>query len=178
MNIEKINYRLLNKLDKNLYRKIRLDCLENFPENFGTTYKEELNKKSLKFDEALDQVDPPNFIFGAFHDSNLIGICGFFQQQRLKTKHQGDISQMYIDPHFSRQGIGTKLLKLTVNKEFEIKTIDQILLGVMNNNDRAISAYKKIGFTQCGLIENYFKKDGKCWSQLFMILTKENYESH
>ena len=175
MPIKMINYKLLKVEDKNLYRQIRLDCLKMFPDNFGSTYDEELNKKSLKFDESLEYTDSSNFIFGAFDNYNLIGICGFTQENKLKTIHQGEITQMYVNPSFGRQGIGTTLLKLTIDKAFGTKSVEQILLGVLYSNEEAISVYKKFGFKQCGLIENYFKQGDKYWTKLFMILTKDKY---
>ena len=175
MTTQNIIYRLLIAEDKNLYRQIRLQCLQNAPENFGITYDEELHKKSLKFDEALENPNSPNFIFGAFDNAELIGICGFTQQDRIKTQHQGDISQLYVTPAYTGKGIGKSLLRNTISKAFEIKSLEQILLAVMSENEAAISSYKKLGFVQYGLMENYFKQGENYWSQFFMVLRKENY---
>ena len=175
MTTQNINYRLLTEADKNLYREIRLDCLRKYPDNFGSTYSEEINKESLKFDEAMHNNTSANFICGAFFNFNLVGICGFSRDNRLKTMHQGEISQMYVNPDFGRQGIGTSLLNFTINKAFDTNTIELILLGVVSVNTIAISAYKKLGFIQCGLIENYFKYGDKYLTQVLMSLTKEKY---
>ncbi|MEO5991347.1 MAG: GNAT family protein [Ferruginibacter sp.] len=175
MTTQNITYRLLQVVDKNLYRQIRLKCLQNAPENFGITYKEELNKKSLKFDEAIDNPNSPNFIYGAFDNAELIGICGFTLHDRLKKLNQGDISQFYVTSAYTGKGIGNSLLRNTINKAFNNLSLEQILLAVMSENEAAISFYKKLGFVKYGLIENYFKQGEKYWSQLFMVLKKENY---
>ncbi len=170
-----IRYRSLQPSEREKYRAIRLECLKNFPDNFGTTWEEESKAASLKLDKALTANNTHDFIYGAFHNETLIGICGFLQQERLKTKHRGEIIQMYVIPSFSGQGIGTDLLKHSIEKAFENEIIEQILLGVVYTNERAVATYKKLGFVQYGMLEHYFKMDGQSWPQLFMVLERKNY---
>ena len=166
-----ISYRLLTSQDYSLYRKIRLSCLKNFPDNFGTTYEEESDQEIKNFASPESNY----FIYGAFDDDELIGICAFFREQRLKTRHRGDIRQVYIDPAYSGLGIARALLKITIEKAFEEKEIEQITLSVVSENQKAVSLYKQFGFVQYGFIEDYFKKDDLSTSQIFMILTRKNY---
>lgn len=173
----KINYRLLEAHDLDNYRHLRLECLKHHPDNFGTTYEEELNAKALKFDKALIEKHPHDFLFGAFENDLLIGICGFVQQPRVKTKHMGEVIQMYVNASYSGQGIGSRLLKLTVAKAFENPLIDQVLLSVIFSNEKAVTTYKNIGFVQYGKLENYFKQEPNSWTQLFMVLTREVYSA-
>lgn len=175
MHANKIHFRLLKEEDKLLYREIRLESLLKFPENFGTTYDEEFKKKVPPFEEDLKYSDSSDFIFGAFDNSKLIGICRFTQEKKLKRLHEGLISQVYIIPSFEGQGIASTLLKLSIGKAFHSSEIEQILLGVVDSNPAAISIYKKVGFRQYGIIKNYFKQGDEYWTQIFMILTKEEY---
>lgn len=172
---KRIDFRLLKADDLNSYRQIRLDCLRLYPDNFGTTYDEEVNAASLKFDKALLQTDTHAFLFGAFQDENLIGICGFVQENRTKTNHRGEINQMFVKPAFAGQGIGSKLLQLTIDKAFTNTCIEQIILGAVHTNKTAVKLYGRLGFVQYGMLENYFKQNDRYWTQISMILTKENY---
>src|SRR5512143_3165185 len=108
-----INFRLLDSKDRESYRQIRLECLTNYPEFFGDTYEEEINAHTLRFDKALRSSDSVSFLMGAFSDDSLIGISGFIQDGRMKASHRGDLVQVYIDPSFSRHGIGSELVRLT-----------------------------------------------------------------
>ena len=171
-----INYRLLNAVDIESYRKLRLACLKNHPGNFGTTYEEALLDGCSKFTKVLATNNSNDFMFGAFSNDKLIGICGFVQQGRIKTNHHGEIAQMYVDPAFAGKGTGTILLKHAIEKAFENKAIDQVLLSVVYSNEKAVATYKKIGFTEYGKLENYFKENGRSWTQLFMVLTRANYK--
>lgn len=172
-----INFRLLDSKDRESYRQIRLECLTNYPEFFGDTYEEEINAPVLKFDKALRSNDRNSFLMGAYSDDSLIGICGFIQDGRMKTSHRGDLVQVYIDPSFSRHGIGSELLALTIAKVFENSFIDQILLSVVNTNEKAINLYKKYGFVQYAILENYFKTGNMRWAQVFMVLTRERFST-
>ena len=67
MNLE-ITYRNLNFTDKEKYREIRLECLKNYPQNFGTLYEDEINSNSLKFDKVILQNHETDFLFGAFKE--------------------------------------------------------------------------------------------------------------
>ncbi len=53
--------------------------------------------------------------------------------------------------------------------------IDQILSSAVYINNKAVCLYKKLGFYQYGIIENYFKLGDRSWPQIFMVLTRETY---
>lgn len=170
-----IEFRILTANDINLYREIRLDCLQNYPDNFGTLFENEVEAKTLKFDNVLRQEKSQSFLYGAFIKKNLIGICGFTREDRIKTNHRGEINQMYVRNEFAGHKIGTQLLKFTLEKAFTDKNLELIELGVVNNNQKAIKIYSNFGFVQFGQLEKYFKYNDKYWAFTFMSLTKENY---
>ena len=171
MNLE-ITYRILNFTDKEKYRTIRLECLKNHPQNFGTLYEDEINSNSLKFDNIISQNHETDFLLGAFIEEKLIGICGNIQEDRVKTKHISEISQMYVSPEFGGNGIATKLLNLTIEKVFSPNLVEQIILGVVKSNTQAIKLYEKAGFVQYGILENYYKLKNNFETMVFMVLTR------
>lgn len=172
-----IEYKLLTADDINQYRQIRLECLKENPDFFGTSYDDEVNAKSLKFDKALQQNSQTDFLYGAFQGDTLVGICGFTQEDRKKTNHRGDISQMFVKKSLAGQGIGTQLLSLTLDKAFNKNHIELIILGVVDTNKNAINVYNKLGFTQFGFIENYFKQSDGYRGFVFMALSMIDYVS-
>lgn len=169
-----IMYRLLTVNDAERYHRIRMECLRSHPGNFGDSYEEQLNIKATRFTKELTEKDSESFWYGAFHGNVLIGITGFIQQKRSKTKHRGDLVQVYVNPHYTHRGIGRALIKLTLDKAFNTATIEHILLSVVYSNDKAIALYKDFGFVQYGFIENYFKSNNVYSAQVFMVLSRYN----
>ena len=171
----KIIYRILKEEDINAYREIRLDCLRNHPDSFGSLYEIEMNSNELKFDKILRLKTNQSFLFGAFIQEELIAICGFTREERIKTKHRGKISHMYVKPVFEGKGIGKGILKNTLDEAFADDTLEIIDLGVVKSNEKAIRLYTSFGFEKYGQFEKYFKYKNNYWSFIFMDLKRENY---
>jgi RimJ/RimL family protein N-acetyltransferase len=170
---DKIIYRKLGLQELEQYHYIRLDCLKNFPQNFGTLHEEELESSSFKFDKIITENHSSDFLMGAYKNKNLIGICGFIQEKRNKTKHIGEVSGMYVKPEYNGQHIGSELLKETIKISFENPEIEQIVLAVVDKNQVAKNLYKKNGFVEYGRLNNYFKHDGEYETQVFMTLSRQ-----
>jgi ribosomal protein S18 acetylase RimI-like enzyme len=168
-----ITYKTLSSSHLDKYRAIRLECLKNYPQNFGSLYEDELQSTQLKFDKIITEDNGTDFLYGAFDEENLVGICGCIQEKRTKTKHIAEISQMYVSPTYNGKGIATKLMENVMEKAFSNNDTEQIILAVSNSNDAAIHLYKKLGFVQYGFLENYMKYEGNYVSQVFMALKRK-----
>jgi ribosomal protein S18 acetylase RimI-like enzyme len=118
-------------------------------------------------------------MFGAFApDGNLIGIVGFIRGNREKTRHRGEVVQMYVDPKFGGQGIGSRLLRELINAAFKLKDMESLELTVVANNTSAVKLYEKLGFKVFGVQKNYFKAGDKYWNQMFMQLLREDFSAN
>jgi RimJ/RimL family protein N-acetyltransferase len=171
-----ITYKTLSTLHIDEYRAIRLECLKNYPQNFGSLYEDEVQSAQLKFDKIISEDNGTDFLYGAFDEEKLVGICGCIKENRVKTKHTAEISHMYLKKEYGGKGIATELLKLSIEKIFSNVVTEQIILGVVASNLQAIKLYKAIGFGQYGFFENYYKFDNKYESLVMMILKKYKYE--
>jgi len=165
-----MHFRKLTPADSPLYRKVRLECLLTFPDNFGSTYEEESSQHELKFEKILREVDPNSFLAGAFDGDSLIGLCGFYREGRKKTRHRGEIVQMYIHPDYANKSLGTGLLKYTIEKALENPEVEQLILSLVLQNEKAGRVYEKLGFREYGRLTNYFKSGTQYWDQRFMVL--------
>lgn len=173
--MEQIQYRQLIATNYIDYRRVRLSCLAQYPDNFGTTYEEEFDSQSLKLDKAINAADNNNFAFGAFSaDGKMIGICGFITTPGVMKQHRGEIVQLFVETHYARQGIGKKLLQQVINKAFANKQTEQIVLGVIYTNENAVNLYKQMGFIEYGRLEKYFKTATKYFTQSFLCLVRKN----
>jgi RimJ/RimL family protein N-acetyltransferase len=167
-----IVFKVLTSNDIEAYKKIRLNCLTKFPDNFGTTAWEELASYPNKFINIVNFPCSDGFIYGAFWLDELVGICGFIKEGREKTAHRGEIVQVYLEPEYWGKGIGEKLLQLTIGKAFECRETDQLTLSAVKTNAKATSLYEKAGFKTYGVLDNYFKNENHSWSQVFMCLKR------
>lgn len=164
-----IEYRLLGPTDTTIYRKIRLECLKAYPTHFGSSFEEEQSKSQLAYEIYLEKEDPDNFIFGAFDGKTCVGICAFHREPREKTRHRGELIQMYVASGYQKHGLGKELIARLVNRAFTSLGIEQIVLGVINTNLSAIHVYEKMGFREYGLIPKYFKMGKGYLDQKLMI---------
>jgi RimJ/RimL family protein N-acetyltransferase len=168
-----ISYRILQVADLDKYKAIRHRCLKEYPDNFGTTLEEELQSKFPKLEPAIKGIDKDSFTFGAFDGDNLVGICGFLREPRTKTKHRGEVIQMYVDTAYAGKEIGKALLKHTIDKAFQNPAIEQITLSLVYGNEKAEKLYKQLGFVEYGRLANFFKAGDKYTTQLFMVLNRK-----
>src|SRR6266545_1360909 len=85
--------RKLHPGESSIYREVRLACMKNATENFGTTYEEESSNPKLKFETFIENGSEDDFMFGAFDDERLICITGFHRMDRQRTRHRGEVVQ-------------------------------------------------------------------------------------
>lgn len=171
----KLTFRKLIATESTNYRSIRLECLQQFPEYFGSTFEEENAQAELIFEKYIIEENPDHFMTGAFDADNLIGICGFDRQTRNKTMHRGEIVQMYVKAEYANKKVGYNLLIKTITHAFTNSEIDQVTLSFVEGNTSAKKLYENIGFISYGKIERYFKLGNSYSNQCFMILERVGY---
>ncbi|MGJ8594194.1 MAG: GNAT family N-acetyltransferase [Aquaticitalea sp.] len=158
------------------YRELRLECLKNYPQYFSTNYADELTKEKLYFQSFIEQSDTDNFVIGAFDGQTLIGISGFKRHEAKKTEHAGIVVQVYVNPEYQGNTIGTDMIKATLDAAFKIEGIEQIEIGVISTNENAEKIYTKMGFEVFGLHKNYLKIDHHYYDHKMMMVFKNTYK--
>ena len=158
-----------------VYREVRLACLKNVPQYFGSTYEEEVLNPKFQFETFIENESPDHVMFGAFDDEQLVGITGFNRMARQRAMHRGEIVQVYVDSNYRGQNIGEKLIRHTLEYAFTLNGIEQVQLSVIASNQSAIRLYEKIGFRTFGVQPRYFKMGDTYLDQQFMQLFKRDY---
>src|ERR1051325_3566939 len=123
--------RKLQPSESSIYRKIRLDCLKNAPNNFGSTYEEEVLNPKLRFETYIEINTADHVMFGAFDEDRLIGIAGFNRMARQRAMHRGEVVQVYVDSNYRGQNIGEKLIRAVLDYAFRLDGIEQVQLSVI-----------------------------------------------
>ena len=91
-----IIYRRLKPTESLIYRELRLECLKNHPESFGSSYESQATLSQLAYEKFIKESNPQQFVVGAFAQDQLIGICAFAQELKTKRAHEGTIIQVYV----------------------------------------------------------------------------------
>jgi len=165
-----IVYRKLQPGDSGIYREIRLESLKNDPDGFGSSYEDEVKAAKLGYETYIEEQTAGRFVFGAFDDEKLIGICGYYQETSKKIRHRGTIIQMYVNRNYRGQKIGRTLLEKTIAEAFANKEVELLVLGVVTENKSAHFIYEQAGFKEYGLLRNLLKEGDKYFDERLMVL--------
>jgi ribosomal protein S18 acetylase RimI-like enzyme len=123
-------------------RALRLAALKDTPDAFGAKYEDEVNKPISEWQGRLKNT---NWCFVVADGVDI----GLLAVDRAEKDRNSDcwLSSWWIRDEFRGSGIPKLMLnwleQLCIEKNWE-----KIGLGVWPDNLRAISAYKKLGFTE------------------------------
>ena len=170
-----IAYRRLKRGDEEAYRRVHLESLKTFPDNFGTLYEDQIKVQKLQFEEFIKTGTVGSFVFGAFADNELIGIAGFKRGDRPKTQHRGEIVHVFVNPDFQGQKVGESLVREVIEAAFALPGVESLELSAVADNSSAQMLYEGFGFETYGIRRGYFKSGERYWDQRFMQLFKERY---
>ncbi len=101
--------------------------------------------------KSIDEYIHIGTLIGIFDKETCIGICHYSDFEDNKAS----INNVSLSEGYQGKGIGTKLLKYTVEHIFT-KGFDSIVLGTGNSSIRNIAFYQKNGFDLTELWYNYF----------------------
>ena len=161
-----MTYRTLNPKDYPAYDALRGMSLDAVPEAFGSTNQEEIPHRKSRFESNVNH--QYSFIMGAFDGGELLGMVGFLRFEKIKMQHRGIIWGMFVKPEIQGRGIGSKLMKNTLEKATQIDGLQKINLDVNAENPAAIRLYEKMGFIAFGTDKNALLVDGKMYDVVMM----------
>lgn len=162
--------RLLTPADAAIFREIRLRALREDPVAF-TNSVEEFSPQPLDKIAARFRSDPAeNFMLGAFHARQLVGLVGFYREAALKQRHKGSIISMYVAPEVRGQGLGRALLREAIRRVRQIQGVETLLLGVMVSQTAARKLYESLGFVVYGREVRATKVGEHYYDEEFMSL--------
>jgi ribosomal protein S18 acetylase RimI-like enzyme len=158
-----IAVRRLQPEDVAAYRAIRLEALERHPEAFGSTLEAESAKPLDWFAERLGR----NAVFGAFRQSDLIGVAGFFAFTGAKERHKGVLWGMYVRESERGTGAGKALVEAVIQHASE--HVELLQLSVVRDNHAARRLYAALGFTEYGIEEHALKQGADYFDEVLMV---------
>lgn len=156
--------RLLTLDDWQIWRSLRLEALQNSPESLASSYEEEMKYSQEEWKNKLIKSN----VFGAFVNNKLIAGAGFYNLNRLKTMHRGDLFAMYVTPKYRGQGIASQLIEVVINHAKS--RVIQLHLSCVTNNESAVKLYQKYGFRIYGIEPRSLKIDDNFFDEYLMLL--------
>lgn len=166
------------------FRKVTIDDIQPFFEftkyifNHLTDYTIDLptefsNDIELEKKQISKFSSPTNLLLGAFYKNKLIGVLDFISNKRDRINHWGKFG-ISLHADFQNFGIGTQMINMMIEWAKQNGQTKMICLSVHEDNTRAIHLYKKLGFTEYGLLKNCIKNmDGRFTNSVEMFLAIE-----
>ena len=148
--------------------RLRLQALDSAPEAFGESLEEHLQLPIEAFAGRIQSGD--NFVVGAFSDSVLVGMAGFYRDLRLKRRHRGHIWGMFVAPSSRRQGVAAALLQEVLSNARRIPGLRCVLLSVTSTQPSARKLYTNAGFRPFGIEREALLVGGSYLDEEHMML--------
>ena len=148
-----------------------------FPESvFKSMESGEIVNKMIKSFAKHQIYNPNQFSYVAEVDGKMIGLMSgtyLSKYEHFSKEDYAELQCLYIHPDYQHKGLGKKFFDVFVG-EIKKKDIKKFVIGVLQDNKQARSAYEKWG----GKLDSYsqpFIKEGKEYAEVFYTfnLTQE-----
>ena len=172
VNGEGVDVRELTGDDADDFRRLRLRALREHPDAFGSSYEAESAAPVEAAAERLrlNAESRDSFTLGAYRGEALVGMVGFYQETREKTRHRGTIWGMYVPSEEQGKGIGRTLLGRALELARALPGLEQVELQVVTRNRRARDLYASFGFATYGTEPRALFVEGEYLDEEHMVL--------
>ncbi|MDD2363510.1 MAG: GNAT family N-acetyltransferase [Eubacteriales bacterium] len=106
--------------------------------------------------------------FLALDGADIVGNANIQSYARERMQHRANIALSVKMSHWE-QGIGSALMRQMIGFARSLE-VELITLEVLSENKRAIALYKKFGFEQFGVLDRFYKLEGKYYAADYMKL--------
>lgn len=148
------------------YKELRLECLLNEPEAFGSSYEKSSQKNDADWKAEFE--DPGSFIMVVSDAGQIVAMVGAYQEAKVKMKHMAYIWGVYVRKSYRGRGIGKKLMETALDFLAKNKEIEKVDLNVNTEQLSAVRLYEKLGFTIAGTLHKELKVAGKYYDEYMM----------
>ncbi len=144
------------------YRALRLEALKKEPIAFGSHYDEEKNFSEDVWRRRIGDA------FFALSEDKPIGMIVYIRENKIKTKHIGNIFGVYVTRKYRGQGVGKKLMDTVLTQAQKTEDAVKIKLSVNPEQKAAVKLYQSCGFKIVGQLKKELFVEGKFYDELVM----------
>jgi ribosomal protein S18 acetylase RimI-like enzyme len=156
--------RRLKATDAAAYHALRLEGFERHPLQFRVAPEDE---RALSL-EAVGARLEGTFVAGAFDSDGLVGVGGLTRFQGAKLRHRALLWGMYVRERARGGGLADELMRVLL-AEGRSRGIEQVILTVAAENDRARRLYERWGFSVYGVEPHAIKVDHGYLDEALMV---------
>jgi RimJ/RimL family protein N-acetyltransferase len=168
-----ITFRRLAAADASLYRELRLECLREFPYNFGTDYASQLALPKLYMEAQIEAGNADLFAVGAFDGDKLVGIAGLSRDAAPHRRHIALVIQVYVQAAYSGRRVGLRLMQALKTEAWSLDGLEQLTLEVVTSSPQAIYMYGQAGFEQMGFHKDFLKIGDRYEDAVLMVCFRD-----
>jgi ribosomal protein S18 acetylase RimI-like enzyme len=139
------------------------DFIPRNPDEYKLTFGEQkaLIRSFLEEENSL--------LLVAVKGEQILGNIDLTGNLRETMRHTAVIG-MGILKEWRNSGLGTELMKLSINWAKTNPILELLCLQVYAENELGVALYKKSGFEENGRIEHFFKQNGRYYDNVMMHL--------
>ena len=106
-------------------------------------------------------------------DDRVVGTVQFHEENEPDYRHAG--LDIFLDAEHQRKGLGSDALRTLARYLFEVRGHHRLTIDPSAANERAIRAYRRIGFRSIGVMRRYERgADGTFHDGLLMDLLEDD----
>jgi RimJ/RimL family protein N-acetyltransferase len=162
--------RRLTESDAEAMWNLRRNALEGSPGSFGESVEEHQRTSVADFAERLRSGGSESFVFGAFENSTLIGMAGFYRERHAKRRHKGHVWGVFVYPEYRGHGVAKAMMSSLIAAARPLPGLVSISLSVTSAEEPARRLYLSLGFRPFGLEPRALQVDGTYLDELHMTL--------
>ncbi|KIN63408.1 Histone acetyltransferase HPA2 and related acetyltransferase [Sulfitobacter noctilucicola] len=148
--------------DAALWRTLRLEALKLHPENFLTTYAEEVERTDAERAAMLDG----RMVFAIFGEGEPLGTAALDPEINPAEAHRASLNAVYIRKAARGQGAAQALMDHVIATARTLNIV-QLELCVAQENAPAIAFYQRNYFVQWGCLPRAVKLPDRHQTDLF-----------
>ena len=116
--------------------------------------------------------DTKNFYYLVIKEDNYVGVVYL---TRLDPRNRNAYFGIYANPFEKAPNTGMILEKTSLKLAFGVANLHTLKLEVIENNERAINFYKRMGFREEGRLREFAFKDGRWLDVIVMGMTEDEF---